>query len=105
MIKVDNVGVHLSGTGAQICAELGCAVAGAIEFVAKDCGDKFANKVVNEAIAAGKENAKKYGEPTKEDTIAKAYECLDDLDAEDLKAALKHLVGVLAGDGKEKNDG
>jgi len=105
MIKVNEGGVHLSGTGAQICAELGCAIAGAIEFVAKDCGDKFANEVVDQAIAAGKENAKKYGEPTRESLVDKALAGLDKMDAEDLKDALRKLVEALDENGKEKNDG
>ena len=105
MIKVENGVTHLSGTGAQICAELGCAVAGAIEFVAKDCGDKFANEVVDQAIAAGKENAKKYGELTRESLVDKALTDLDKMDAEDLKDTLKKLVEILGRNGKEKNDG
>ena len=105
MIECNEGSVHLSATGATVCAEVGCVVAAAIEFIAKDCGDKFANERVDEAIKGGKKAAKKYGEPTHEQLLSNALEQLDDLEDSDIAKALKSLLKAMSAEGKEKNDG
>lgn len=97
MIECKENGIHLSGTGAKVCEELASVVASVIEFVAKDCGDKFANKVVDEAIQAGKESAKKYGEPDRDTLIDNVIQSIKDgkIDGIGTVAALAAVIAAL----------
>lgn len=111
MIERKEGNIHLSGTGHDVCAELSAVVASVIEFVAKDCGDKFANKVVDDAIREGKESAREYGEPDRDSLIDNLTQSIKDGKINDVGAVAALAAVIAALDSKPntkkevKNDG